>query len=128
MGKKKRKGGIHYHITVNVPEFTSATNGVYQATRNAFRLSEEWRSADEAIKLTSVNYQDSITPTTIEPPTETGWYRYSGGNQLMMFSLSISGQWRVFMYNGSVDECTWGYIEQALGVYDLIKVADIYGE
>ncbi len=64
---------------------------------------------------------DLPAPVVVPPPTEPGFYKYSGGNQTMVFSLH-EGKWRVFMDNGMVFECEWGYIEQALSVWDLVPI------
>jgi hypothetical protein len=56
-------------------------------------------------------------------PSAPGWYGYSGGGQTMIFHLDETGQWRVFMDNGFTDLCVWGYIAQALGVWDLVLLA-----
>lgn len=60
-------------------------------------------------------------PYRKKAPTEPGWYCYSGGAQSMIFSL-YEGQWYAHIENGSTNPCEWGYIEQALGVWDLIRV------
>ena len=68
---------------------------------------------------------DDQTPTgalTEAEPSEAGWYAYSGGAQTMVFHLGDTGQWHVYVDNGSASECAWGYIEQALGVYDLVPI------
>ena len=61
---------------------------------------------------------------TVEP-TETGWYAYSGGAQTMVFHLSKSGQWSAHFSSGSCGDCAWGYIEQALGVWDLVRIGPV---
>lgn len=58
----------------------------------------------------------------IEEPIETGWYAYSGGAQAMIFHLRDTGQWSVHHANGSADNCVWSYIEQALGVWQLVRI------
>lgn len=67
-------------------------------------------------------------------PTEPGWYAYSGGNQVMIFHLRrvpvFSGplarpgdlQWSAHFDDGTSADCAWGYIEQALGVWDLVPL------
>lgn len=66
--------------------------------------------------------EDEPSSVTIPSPTEPGFYRYSGGNQNMIFLLSPHGQWYTIFDNGAFDGCEWGYIEQCLGVYDLVKI------
>jgi len=56
---------------------------------------------------------------SIEEPTEVGWYAYSGIAEGMIFHLRQSGQWSVHLDNGMAADCAWGYIEQALGVWNL---------
>lgn len=53
-----------------------------------------------------------------------GFYRYSGGGQTMMFYLQSSGQWWVWgdLDIANAQKCEWGYIEQALGVWDLVRI------
>lgn len=63
--------------------------------------------------------------STAEEPTEPGWYTYSGGAEVMIFHLRAPGQWSVHLDNGSVDDCAWGYIEQALDVWDLVPLAAV---
>jgi hypothetical protein len=60
--------------------------------------------------------------TAIEAPTESGWYAYSGGRQVMIFHLRDPGQWSAHFDNGTAADCAWGYIEQALGVWDLVRL------
>jgi hypothetical protein len=55
-------------------------------------------------------------------PTEVGFYKYSGGRQTMLFLRDYSGQWYVILDHGTMEQCTWGYIEQALGVWELEKI------
>jgi len=69
-------------------------------------------------------------------PAEPGWYSYSGGTQVMIFHLrDVSAeyagplashgntrQWSVHLDNGTASDCAWGYIEQALSVWDLVKI------
>ena len=57
----------------------------------------------------------------IEPPTEPGFYKYSGGNQNMVFLL-LDDQWYTWFSNNIMGPCEWGYIEQALSVWDLVKI------
>lgn len=61
-------------------------------------------------------------PPEVEPPTKPGFYRYSGGRQNMLFLLSSDGQWCTYFDNGDYKVCDWGYIEQALSVWDLIPL------
>jgi hypothetical protein len=57
----------------------------------------------------------------VAPPEADGWYTYSGGNEVMIFRLT-HGQWFVIFDNGESNPCEWGYIEQALGVWDLVPL------
>lgn len=78
--------------------------------------------------------QDNTPAELLEEPTEPGWYAYSGGRQTMIFHLrdaldtidesdiTYKKQWSVHLDNGTAANCEWGYIEQALGVWDLIKI------
>ena len=63
-----------------------------------------------------------MSAKVIVEPTEPGWYAYSGGNQNMIFRRTTQGDWFAIFDNGDVGLCSWGYIEQALGVWDLIKI------
>lgn len=72
--------------------------------------------------------EDGATTTTIPSPTEPGWYAYSGGRQLLTFRLDETGQWFVRFDNGDVTKCEWGYIEQALGVWDLVPMSAPHGQ
>lgn len=69
---------------------------------------------------------DAVLSTEIEAPTEPGFYRYSGGGQVMIFllrkNLDDDLTWYTIFDNGEMGECVWGYIEQCLSVYDLIKI------
>lgn len=67
------------------------------------------------------------TSVPVEQPTQPGWYQYSGGANVLMFLRTERGQWHAFTDNGESTECTWGYIEQALGVWDLVLVAPLGG-
>jgi hypothetical protein len=70
--------------------------------------------------------EDDKAPTkTIPAPTEPGFYRYSGGNQNMIFLLRADGQWWVWFDTSEVHKCEWGYIEQALGVWELWEIGGI---
>jgi len=55
-------------------------------------------------------------------PIEVGWYAYSGIAEGMIFHLRQSGQWSVHLDNGIAADCAWGYIEQALGVWNLVPL------
>lgn len=57
-----------------------------------------------------------------EEPIEVGWYAYSGGAQSMIFHLRETGRWSAHFDNGSCANCTWGYIEQGLGTWDLVRL------
>lgn len=59
---------------------------------------------------------------TMSEPTTPGWYGYDGGRQVMIFHLREPHQWSVHMDNGTVADCVWGYIEQALSVYSLVPL------
>lgn len=68
----------------------------------------------------------------VPEPTELGFYRYDGGRQNMIFLLTAvhdpvvfgeyARQWWIIFDNGSMDKCHWGYIEQALSIYKLVKI------
>jgi hypothetical protein len=63
--------------------------------------------------------------TTAAAPTDPGFYQYAGEglrSGVMLFLLDRQGQWHVWFDNGEANPCAWGYIEQALGVWDLVKV------
>lgn len=66
--------------------------------------------------------EDLSASMVIAPPTEPGWYAYSGGGQVMTFQLDELGRWTVHFDNGDSGKCEWGYIEQALGVWDLVPI------
>lgn len=55
-------------------------------------------------------------------PTDPGFYKYSGGRQSLIFLLTESGQWYAICDNGTMDKCVWGYIEQALSTWDLVRI------
>lgn len=59
---------------------------------------------------------------TMSEPTTPGWYAYSGGAQLMVFHLRQPQQWTAHFENGTAHDCEWGYIEQALSVYGLVRL------
>lgn len=72
---------------------------------------------------------DTVSTEMIAPPTEPGFYQYVGGNQNMVFLLDLGSpaveivpQWHVIFHNGTMARCEWGYIEQALGVFDLVRI------
>lgn len=78
------------------------------------------------ISLDSLNVPaapEDVTPVVadISEPTEPGFYKYSGGNQNMIFLLT-SGTWYTVFDNANIHVCKWGYIEQALGVWQLVKI------
>jgi hypothetical protein len=58
----------------------------------------------------------------VTEPTEPGFYRYSGGAQNIFFLRSYQGNWYYVSDGASMDACDWSYIEQALGVWDLVKI------
>lgn len=60
----------------------------------------------------------------VDEPTDAGWYAYSGGNQTMVFHLRTEPrrQWTAHFGGGVCGYCEWGYIEQALGVFDLVPL------
>lgn len=66
--------------------------------------------------------EDSAKTEEIPAPTEPGFYKYSGGRQTLLFLLA-SDQWYVWFDNTEMAPCDWAYIEQALGVWDLEKIA-----
>jgi hypothetical protein len=59
---------------------------------------------------------------TSEEPNEVGWYAYSGGAQAIIFHLRETGQWSAHFDNGTAADCAWGYIEQAFGVWSLVRL------
>lgn len=70
---------------------------------------------------------DTYTSLPVAEPTEQGFYKYSGGRQNMLFllcpvDLGAGHVWKVIFSNGTIETCSWGYIEQALGVWDLEKI------
>lgn len=71
---------------------------------------------------TQLTEDDAPSDLEIPPPTKRGFYKYSSGNQVMIFLLDYSGQWWTIFDNAHMSQCEWGYIEQCLGVYDLIPV------
>jgi len=76
------------------------------------------------ISLDSLNDRgDEPSSVSVPAPTEDGFYVYSDGNQNMIFLLN-DGQWHVLFSNTTFEKCDWGYIEQALGVWGLMKLTD----
>lgn len=71
---------------------------------------------------------DTARSPEVPAPTEPSWYAYDGGRQTMVFHLSRDDrrpdglQWRAFFDNGTTGDCEWGYIEQALSVYNLVPL------
>jgi len=65
--------------------------------------------------------ETKIDPETPEP-IAPGWYAYSGGRQSLVFHLRETGQWSVHFSDGTASDCVWPYIEQALGVWDLVRI------
>ena len=68
---------------------------------------------------------DRTVAATITPPPEPGWYAYSGGAQSIIFHLRHPNQWSAHFDNGTAGDCEWGYIEQALSVWDLVKIGPV---
>lgn len=75
------------------------------------------------------NQLDAETGRELLPaPTAPGWYAYREGNSArenMIFHLRIVNgehQWSVHFDNGDSGDCNWGYIEQGLGVFNLIPL------
>ncbi len=60
--------------------------------------------------------------SVVQEPTEPGFYRYSGGMQNMIFLRDRNGAWWTWFDNTMMERCVWGYIEQALSVWDLVKI------
>lgn len=71
--------------------------------------------------------EDIVIESRVKPPTEPGFYRYSGGRQTLIFLLvhhsMLGARWYVISDNGTMSSCVWGYIEQCLGVWDLVPIA-----
>lgn len=65
---------------------------------------------------------DATPEVQVAPPTEPGFYHYDGGAQSMIFLLDSTGTWWTCFDNGDMQPCDWGYIEQALSVYNLRKL------
>lgn len=90
---------------------------------------------DEFVKLGeqgagsyALSKESGLMPGKAEP-TEPGWYAYSGGAQSMIFLLQnvFDGEtthhdWYAITTDGLCRGCDWGYIEQALGVWDLVPL------
>lgn len=62
-------------------------------------------------------------------PTEPGWYVYYNEDTLltgMVFHLRKQSdgelQWSAHFDNGDSGDCVWGYIEQGLGVFNLVRL------
>lgn len=64
---------------------------------------------------------------TVAEPTTAGWYRYSGGSNSTIFLQDRVGQWYAIFDNGQSEPCQWGYIQQALSVWDLELMVAIDG-
>ena len=66
-------------------------------------------------------------------PTEPGWYTYKEGSSgvnpgEMIFHLRITEgkpQWSAHFDNGDSGDCAWSYIEQGLGVFNLVKLGPV---
>jgi hypothetical protein len=67
---------------------------------------------------------NNIVAPMIESPTKPGFYKYSGGNQNVLFYLDSHGQWFVWSTHDPANssECAWGYIEQCLSVWTLERI------
>jgi hypothetical protein len=68
---------------------------------------------------------DTAPEVKVDPPTEPGFYHFDGGAQRMVFLLTAPGngsQWYTMFDNGVTDVCGWDYIQQALSVYNLVKL------
>lgn len=65
-------------------------------------------------------------PTMTPPPAKPGFYKYSDGNQDLIFLLTGTTvrtyQWWAFFSNGNLERCSWSYIEQGLGGHDLVRI------
>jgi hypothetical protein len=75
-------------------------------------------------------FEDSMRVVRIQPPSEPGFYHYSGGAQRLMFLLTPPGngsQWYAIFDNGVTEVCDWEFIEQALDVWKLVKVVSSEG-
>lgn len=58
-------------------------------------------------------------------PTEPGFYMNEGSAQVMVHLLTQSGQWMVVMDTGQIENCEWGYIEQTLLAFPLVRIGDV---
>jgi hypothetical protein len=84
---------------------------------------------DNEIYLDAYKKFDNVCiPDDTTAPTESGWYRYSEGNQNMIFLLDKQSQWWVFYDNGNSYKCEWAYIEQAFGVFELVQIVKLNGD
>jgi hypothetical protein len=81
--------------------------------------------------------QSGMTHPPVKEPTEPGWYTYNGGAQHMIFLLTrtmgwssgeVDLRWWVVFDHGSIAGVDWGYIEQALGVWDLVRLVPAYAD
>jgi hypothetical protein len=81
---------------------------------------------DLAVYLCGVMEEEKKRKIYKTEPDEPGFYKYTGGGQVMIFLLinsRYSGkQWYAVSDSGTMDKCVWGYIEQALSVWDLEKI------
>ncbi len=78
------------------------------------------------VLTTSEDLSEGDVPSvvTVEAPIEPGFYRYSGGRQTLIFLLDYNQLWWVISDNSEMARCVWEYIEQALGVWDLVKIEE----
>lgn len=75
------------------------------------------------IEQSHTDAPDDVSDVTVEAPTEPGFYKYSGGAQKIIFLLGPDDEWFAYFDNGEGPlRCDWGYIEQALDVWDLEKI------
>ena len=73
--------------------------------------------------MSETTNEDVEPSVMVDPPTEPGFYHYDGGNQNMVFLLGPDDEWFVYFDNAEGPlPCDWGYIEQALDVYNLRKL------
>lgn len=67
--------------------------------------------------------EDSSPGIGYPEPTEQGFYRYTEGAQKIIFLLGPDKEWFAYFDNGEGPlNCDWGYIEQALGSQELIRI------
>jgi hypothetical protein len=86
-------------------------------------LDEEDRKKGEITDDPNEHTVEHVAPQPkLRQPRARGFYRYSGGQQIMIFLLATDGYWYTIFDNGDMYRTEWGYIEQALGVYDLVKI------